>query len=137
MAGKKISAAEVEARVIEVERLYLMGYTTREIYVLCKHWEVTNKTINNYISKAKQRTNEINKETVEETRDMILKNLWHLFQLAKDDSKEKHRLLLSIAKMVGLDKVHLNVNVTGERLLKNLSDSDLSKILEENEETDS
>lgn len=129
MAGIKISAAEVEARVIEVERLYLLGYTTREIYTLCKHWNVTNRTINNYISTAKQRTNEINKETVEETRDMILKNLWFLYQQAKDDSKEKHRLLLSIAKVVGLDKIHLNVNVTGERILKNLSNEDLEDTL--------
>lgn len=129
MAGKSISAAEVEARVIEVERLYLLGYTTREINVLCKHWGVTPRTINNYISTAKQRTNEINKETVEDTRDMILKNLWCLFQQAKENSKEKHRLLLSIAKVVGLDKVHLNVNLTGERLLKDLSSEDLHAIV--------
>lgn len=131
MAGKKISAAEVEARVIEVQRLHLQGYTAREMYDLCKHWSVTNKTINNYISTAKTRINEINQNSIVDERDRILKNYWILFRKAEGDPKEQARLLTSISKLCGLEKTHLSVNLTGERILKDLSNEELDKLIKE------
>lgn len=127
MAGIRTSAAEYELRITEVQKLYLLGHTTREIVALTKHWNVSDKTIDKYISEVKRRVNEISKDSLPELKDKILSNYWKLYRAAeiRDDVKECHRLLVSIAKIGGLDKVHLNVNVTNERQLKDLSNDEL------------
>lgn len=125
MAGRT-SAIEFEMRVTEIEQLCLNGYTRAEIVTYCnnKQWGVNPRTIDKYISVAMQKIQEINKGTAEQTLSIILTNLWMLFRKCADD-REKHKLLLSISKLNGLDKISLHVNVDDQRVLKDLSNDEL------------
>lgn len=134
----KTTAAEKALRIAEVQEYVLQLYSTAQIVVLCKKWNVSNTTIDNYIRDAKLNILADTKANTEDTRAVILSNLGILFRKAKDDPKEQHRILLSYAKISGLDKIVLDHNIKDNRVMKDLSVDELKSLLkiEEGNEED-
>ena len=91
--------ADSEARVIEVEHLYLKGHSRAEIIVLTKKWGVSERTINKYISRATEKINDISQNSADNVKSLILTRLWNLARKAEEstDVKEEHKLLMSLA----------------------------------------
>lgn len=131
--------ADVDGRITQVLQYKLDGYSTAQIKDLTQCWNVSTRTIDKYISRATEKLTAINLATAEETRGFVLSNLTRLFREAKinEDPKEQHRLLMSVIKATGLDKININMNVEDERLLKSLSNDDLNNIIQEENETNS
>lgn len=136
MSKGNVSKAEVEAKVAEVLQMKLDGYSTAQIKELTKHWKLSDRSLNNYISRATEKLTAINLSTAEENRAFVLSNLTRLFREAKLDldKKEQHRILNSIGKYAGLDKISINVSKGDERILKDLSNEDLQSLVKEDNE---
>lgn len=134
MAKGNLTKAELSLRVQEVQNLLLNGATLSKIVEHGKKWNVSNRTIDDYIRKAKEKIAEINNPIVEETRSIILTDLWDLYQTA--ETKEKHKLLMSIAKIAGLDKITLHHNINNVRELHGLSNEELHAIINEGDKPD-
>ncbi len=132
----KTSQAEMESRVNEVSQLHLDGYTRSEVIQICSKWKVSDRAIDKYRSLALAKISEITSGTAEEEKTRIVTNLWRLYGRAKinGDSKEEHKLLLSLSKLLGLDKLTITHIGNMARTLKDVPDTALASVLEPNEE---
>lgn len=128
-----------DLRVLEIIPLLLDGYSRQEILIHCAKWKIHDRTVDKYIKIAIEKVIQINTTSIEQNLAIITTNLWRLYRKAKekDDPKEQHRLLMSLSKILGLDKLSLHINTSdNKRLLKNLPTEALDKLLEDqNEET--
>ncbi len=125
----KSTNVEVDRRVKEVQDWILLGYTRWEIIQNAAKWNAGDRTIDEYISRAREMVLEINRVSIEVTSGQIVKNYWKLYRAAigTRNLTLASSILEKIAKVRGLDK--LTLVVEGERPLKDLSDEELEKIL--------
>lgn len=125
--AEKSTDMEIEERISLVFRLRLQGFQN---YHILQHpsvlaWSVTPRQVHNYITEAKKRLLELNQETQEQALADIVS--MHLENYALADIKDRTAILREIARLRGLEEIHLNVKVS--RPLKTLTDEELEKAL--------
>ena len=127
----KSTNAELNQRVSEVQQLQLEGRTRSYILQYGSKWNVSVRQIDDYISHATTITKEVNLATLQDNTGVIINNLWTLYRTANSsgDIKNAHSVLMSIAKIKGLDQQTINHIIEDKRDLEDLSDSDLDDIL--------
>jgi len=125
--------SEINNRVAEVETLKLEGRSRGYIvnYSMDK-WKVSDRTADEYIKKDTDRLKEINQESVQDTRAVVLANLWDLYRVSRnsDDIKEAGKTLMSIAKLTGLEESTINHVITDARNLEYVSDTELVLLMD-------
>lgn len=122
---------EMENRIQRVIQLLLDGYVHWQIVRETSDWKVSERQIQDYTSQALDRIKQANALTVQENLSTITTNLWTLYRaaIASKDNAEAHKVLTSIAKLRGLDKI--NIVLDDKRSLEKVSDDELNKMLEE------
>lgn len=127
---KKPTDALLEERVTEVQKYLLNGYTRDYILKATKAWNVTSRTIDNYIKAATDIIREINVSEREDNLAMIVQNQWEVFRACKTANNigEARKVLMDIAKLRGLDVQIINAFVS-ERPLASISDEELDQAL--------
>lgn len=132
--SKKSTKAEVDQRVTEIQTLLLQGQTRSFIqrYAKNQQWGVGEDQVDKYMTQATQIIKEINLATVQDNMALISSNLWDLYRKASKDSNlsEQHKILMSIAKLKGLDQYTVNHIIQDEREHASLSDEELNAMLE-------
>ena len=128
---KKSTNAEINQRVSEVQILQLEGRTRSYILQYGSKWSVSDRMIDDYISQATVITKEVNSLSIQDNTSIIVNNLWKLYRASQSvgDVKNAHSVLMSIAKIKGLDQQTINHIIEDKRDLEDLSDSDLDDIL--------
>lgn len=116
------TVASTEERVSIVYTMLLDGYTRSEILKAGKEWKVSDRTIDDYIAKAKEEILEVNKDDRAENMSIVLKNLWNLYHKSQliAEFGDAHRILMSIAKLQGLEETVIHHTVS-ERPLQQMS----------------
>ena len=135
--SNKASEAEMLIRVKEVAQLQLNGYSRPEIIeYINEKWGLQRAQADNLIAMATARIKEINSITVQETLAMISTNYWDIFRTAKaaGNSALCVTILEKIAKLKGLESYTVNHVISDSRELETMSDEELDKILEEENE---
>ena len=129
----KSTNAEVNQRVAEIQDLILQGYTRSHILQYGSKWKVSDRQIDDYLGQAKMALKEINQATIGDNQAIIINGLWGLFRAARADGNiaEQHKILMSIAKLKGLEQQTINHVIEDKRQLQDLSDSELDAILEQ------
>jgi hypothetical protein len=129
----KGTAAEVESRVTEVQNWLLLGYTRHEILRFSSDWNVSSRTIDEYLARATVAIKAINKVSVQENMAIITAQLWESFRRGRATADEAHclKVLTQLSKIKGLEKNTLNLIVEDKRDLEDLSDEELDQILAE------
>jgi len=125
--------AEMEKRVTKVTELVLDGRARYEIVKIAEEtWQVGENQTDKYIRKAKERLRQLNDKDIEDYRSTIIANLWVLFRDARKvrSIKEQHKILMSLAKVRGLDRQVITHEFPETRELATLSDEELDSILE-------
>lgn len=146
---KKSTVAEIDNRVSEVMALLLSGTTRSGIVRHGSKWGVSSRQIDDYIAAATKEIKEVNSLTLQENQGIILSNLWALFKqcsgtfLEADeklglqakyippDTAEQHKILMSIAKLKGLDQMTVNHIIEDKRELAEMTDEELEAIIVE------
>ena len=118
--------AEHQARVTKVQGMLLDGHSRSYIIEATEAWDVSSRTIDEYISKAKETIEEINKKQREENMAVVISNLWSLFRSTKTRAEfsDAHKILMSIAKLAGLEETVIHHTVS-ERPLAEASTKEL------------
>ena len=129
----KSTKAQLNQRVSEVQALQMEGRTRSYIIQHGSKWDVSDRQIDDYIKYATTITKEVNLDTLQDNMGVIINNLWKLYRASNSsgDVKNAHAVLMSIAKLKGLDQQTLNINIEDRREFQDLSDSDLDAILVE------
>lgn len=129
----KSTNAEVNQRVTEIQDLILQGYTRSHILQYGSKWQVSDRQIDDYLGQAKTALKEINQATIGDNQAIIINGLWGLFRAARADGNiaEQHKILMSIAKLKGLDQQTITHIIEDKRDLEHLSDADLDAILQQ------
>lgn len=127
----KSTQAELNQRVSEIQALLLQGYTRFYIVQYASKWAVSDRQVDDYIHKATVNLKEINSITLESNMALIASNLWDLFRKARTDNdlSEQHKILMSIAKLKGLDQHAIHHIIEDKRELAEMSDEDLETAL--------
>lgn len=130
--SKQSTQAEVDLRVSEIQSLILQGYTRAYLLQYGSKWVISDRQIDDYISKATTAIKEINQASVQDNMAIITSNLWDAFRTAKQEKNlsEQHKILMSIAKLKGLDQMTVNHIIEDKRDLESLTDEELGRILE-------
>ena len=134
MSGyKKSTNAEINTRVSEIQALQLEGRTRTYILRYGSKWKISDRQIDDYISQATAITKEVNSLSVQDNTSIIVNNLWMLYRtsISAGDIKNSHGVLMSIAKIRGLDQQTVHHVVTDARELEELSNEELDDILME------
>lgn len=124
--------AEVARRIRFVQRLLLRGRTRSEVLQFAaKKWGLEDRQIDDYISRAKEFINEVNKIEMLDNMALITRNYWENYREAL---KEKNRFLAvsileKIAKLKGLSQETINHIIEDRRDLETLTDEDLERAL--------
>jgi hypothetical protein len=134
--GSKSTKIEVLQRVSEVQKLLLDGYTRSYILQYGSKWSLSDRQIDDYIRMANDQIKEVNLATLQDNLGMISANLWQLFREArvKDNISEQHKILMSLAKLKGLDQMIINHVIEDKRELADMSDAELDSILSSSNE---
>lgn len=120
MAGEKSTDIEIEQRIDTVVSLLCRFMSRRQIlqYTSKKtDWNVTPRTIDDYISRAKEIIKE--KSDPEQTSGMIRKNFEMLFgkNLQNEDFRECRAVLESMAKLTGVNEPDKKeIDIKGKKL---------------------
>ncbi len=127
----KSTKAELDQRVSEVQALLLQGYTRSYILQYGSKWGISDRQIEEYMAKASINLKEINSITLQENMALIASNLWDLFRKAKvdNDLSEQHKILMSLAKLKGLDQQAIHHIIEDKRELADMTDEDLDRAL--------
>ena len=127
----KSTNAEVSQRVGEIQQLMLQGYTRSHILQFGSKWKVSDRQIDDYMNQSKTALKEVNQATLQDNMAIIVSGLWSLFRAANSDANipEQHKILMSIAKLKGLEQHTINHIIEDRRDLQDLSDADLDAIL--------
>jgi len=128
---KKSTVAEINARVSEVTAWMLDGDTRSDIVRHGSKWGVSSRQIDDYMAMATAAIKEVNQLTLQENQGTILRNLWQLFKESRieGDRAEQHKVLMSIAKLKGLDQMTVNHVIEDKRELSDMSDEQLEAII--------
>ena len=108
----------------------LQGETRHEILQNAAKWHMSNRVIDEYIARAKEKIMETNTATVEENTAVITRNIWRIFRLAMHvgDIGEANRALMNLAKVKGVGVINVSA-VIGPRDYADLSDEELERRL--------
>lgn len=128
----KSSKAEVNQRVTEIQALIMSGYTRSYMLQYGSKWKISDRQIDDYIKMATTVIKEINQSTLQDNQAIITGQLWDLFRAARADANvaECHKILMSIAKLKGLDQHTVNHVIEDKRELSDMSNEQLDSILE-------
>ena len=128
---KQSTKAELSQRLTEVQSLILQGYTRHAILQYGSKWNLSDRQIDDYIAQATALIKEINQASIQDNLAVITSNLWDTFRSAKADKNlsEQHKVLMSIAKIKGLDLHTINHIIEDKRELENVSDDELEKLM--------
>lgn len=127
----KSTKAQVNQRVSEVQALLLQGLTRSYILRYASKWKVSDRQVDDYIRMATEMIKEVNTATLQDNMGVITANLWGLFRTARtaNNVAEAHKILVSIAKLKGLDQSIVNHIIEDKRELADMSDQELDTIL--------
>lgn len=128
----KSTKAEYDQRVSEVQELLLSGRTRSFIIQYGSKWQVSDRQIDDYISSATKVIKEILLGKLEDNMAIISNNLWELFRFNKSEGNtaECHKILMSLAKLKGLDQQVINHVIDDKRELAHMTDAELERLLE-------
>lgn len=129
--AEKSTNAELMNRVAEVSTLLLEGRTRFYIIQYGSKWNLSDRQIDDYISMANKNLKEVNMLSLQENQATIVNGLWELFRAARsaDDVSEQHKILMSIAKLKGLDQMTVNHIIEDKRELAEMTDEELDAII--------
>lgn len=132
----KSTQAGLSIRVSEIQSLILQGYTRSYLIQYGSKWELSHRQIDDYIAMATVIIKEINLSTAQDNLAIVTTCLWDAFRSAKigNNLAEQHKILMSIAKLKGLEQHTVNHIIEDKRQLENLSDTQLNAILEGKDE---
>lgn len=134
--AKRSDFIELSQRVGEVVQLKLDGFTRTHIqeYGQAK-WGVVTSTVDNYIALANDRLEEINEANIQQHLSTISTNLWDLYRKAAKLNliSEQHKILMSIAKLRGLDQITVKHIVDDKRDHATMSDDELDQIISDSQ----
>lgn len=130
---KKSTKAQLEQRVKEVQELLLAGHTRSYVVQYGSKWKISDRQIDDYIAMANKIIKEINLISIQDNLALISSNLWDLFRKAslEQNLSEQHKILMSLAKLKGLDQHAITHIIEDKRELADLSDEELDAILEQ------
>lgn len=128
----KSTKAEVNQRVSEVQALLLEGRTRSYILKYAEKWKMSDSMIDQYIFKANNIIQEINKQSTEHNLGIITNGLWDLYRRAieQNNVQAANKVLMDIAKLRGLEQSTINHVIEDKRELAELTDEELDKLLE-------
>jgi len=122
----KASDAEIELRIHEVKNLLSDGCTRADIVrYTAKKWGLAKRQTDEYITRAKEELRELN--------SAITSCLWKLYKKAEDAPAVQHQIIMSIAKMQGLDQQIINHVIEDKRELSETDVEALEAVLLEDE----
>ena len=129
----KSTQAQLSQRVTEVQALLLQGFTRCYLLQYGAKWKISPRQMDEYISMATIQIKEINMLSIQDNMALISSNLWDLFRVAgKDNNRsEQHKILMSIAKIRGIDQHAITHIIEDRRELESLSDLELEQLLEQ------
>ncbi len=135
----KSTKAELDTRVTEVHSLILQGYTRTYILQYGSKWAISDRQIDDYISMATVIIKESNLASVQDNMAIITHGLWDAYRQAKTASNipEQHKILMSIAKLKGLEQHTVNHVIEDKRDLAGMSDADLDSMMDNASRLDS
>lgn len=123
----KSTDAEILIRVNTIQNDILSGQQNHQIFRYASVWSVTERTIEEYIARAKANILEINKADFQEKLALVSTNWWTLYN--NGDEKTKATALTNLAKIWSLDQVNVNHFLKDERLLTDKTDAELDELL--------
>ena len=130
----KASNAEVELRIHEVKNLLSDGSTRADILRhTAKKWGVSPRQTDEYIRTAKEELRELNSANFKDKLSQITSCLWKLYKKAEDTPAVQHQIIMSIAKMQGLDQQIINHVIEDKRELADVPTEELEAVLLEGE----
>ena len=134
--GKKSTDAEIELRVNEIYKRYLMGYTYEDLVKYCKepkkdkngkllkdNWKVTSsRTVAKYLEAAKEKLKAVALPGLEEARRRSIESYCVLLHLAYNAKRytECRKILARIDKIQGLETDNINIQATGNLKIDDL-----------------
>lgn len=128
---RKSSVGSILVRVSEIQELILLGHTRSSILQLTSKYRVSDRMIDDYISKAKANISEVNNLTLQDNLATIVSNQWLLYRaaIAGKNLQLARQILMDVAKVRGLDQQTINHVVNDQRELADLSNAELETIL--------
>jgi flavin-binding protein dodecin len=131
---QKTTKAEVIQRVTEIKKLKLDGYTRTYIIQYGSKWSVSDRTIDEYISRATDEIREISLASTEEHRSSLVNAMYDLYRQAikNGERQEASKLLMNIAKLTGSDQHVVQVAIE-KREFKDVSNDEFLKMLNPDE----
>lgn len=123
-------------RIAEVAKQLLRGYTRSQIMRFGANWGLKPRQMDEYIQWATKEIQEINKNSIEKDRAVILSNLWQLYGDPGDREKggnrdDNRKILMDIARIQGLDQYSVSHTIKDARELEELPDFELEAVLDE------
>jgi hypothetical protein len=127
----KATDVEVERRVSEVRDLLLRGKQRYEIVQYCAKYNLSLRAIDTYIKTATDQVKEHNKATFQENMAVITGALWRLHDecLMTGDKSEQRAILMSLAKLKGLDQQTINHVIEDKRDLEGEDPDELEAVV--------
>lgn len=128
----KATNAEMESRIAEIVELILNGHSRSEILEHCrKNWGVGRASADEYTARARAEILEINKDTVQDSLAVIVRNYWKQYRKAdaKNDVYAATTVLKEIARVKGLDQQ--TIVIEDKRDHADLSDEELERRIAE------
>ena len=130
----KASDAEIELRIHEVKNLLSDGCTRADIVrYTAKKWGLAKRQTDEYITRAKEELRELNSANFKDKLSQITSCLWKLYKKAEDAPAVQHQIIMSIAKMQGLDQQIINHVIEDKRELSETDVEALEAVLLEDE----
>jgi len=128
---KKATVSDYNQRLADVQLLLLEGRTRTYIHsIITARYNVGFAMVDKYMGEASVIIKESNLVTIQENLATVTANLWDLYRkTAKDNLSEAHKVLMSIAKLRGLNENTVNLVIEDKRELSEMSDDELSSIL--------
>ena len=126
--------AEIHLRTAEVSQWLLQGFGRAAILQkAAEKWGTKERTTQEYLARARDLIEEQFKERLGNLTQEIIErlNLLYLVALGKKDVHGARACLWDMAKLAGLDQRTLNVNVTRNDQLKDWTNEDLDRAMEE------
>lgn len=132
----KATNSEMEARIKTVIQMKLQGYARPEILEYAKNtWGIETSTTDIVTTRATERMTEINNIDIKETIAAVMHNLWMQYREASKTKNGQLCLLIikEIARIKGIDQMTINHVIEDRRELQNLSDEDLDRLIEDDD----
>lgn len=136
----KCDKSETNQRVTEIVGLKTQGYTRHYILQYATNkWKISEARVDQLIGMATVQLKELNALTVQDNMAIITHGLWDAYRQAKTASNitEQHKILMSIAKLKGLEQHTINHVIEDKRDLAGMTDEELDKLMSDASRLDS